>query len=115
MVRQYRAGSSVLRIGEDGHKSRFLFDVGKQSYVPEEGGTARLTFNQKAGPIARAVKRLPVIIRRTVVLTDICDLDGHGVYFNYENGRLVALMMQRQTTHHLVFSQWLIAGCDNYQ
>ena len=40
-------GSYVVRIGGDGHRSRFVYNDRQQAWLPEEGGTSRLTCNSK--------------------------------------------------------------------
>ena len=85
-------GSSVTRIGEDGHRSRFLYDVTKQTYVPEEGGTARLSFNQNGWTYKAGSEKTSCHYNKEGQLIEICDLDGHSVSFNYENNQLSSII-----------------------
>lgn len=85
-------GSTVTRIGEDGHKSRFVFHTGKQSYVPEEGGTERLTYSQNGWTYREGSQKTACHYNQDGQLKEIRDLDGHSVTFNYQNNHLDSIV-----------------------
>jgi YD repeat-containing protein len=85
-------GSAVTRIGEDGHRSRFLYDTNKQCYVPEEGGTARLTFSQNGWTFREGSAKTSCHYNKDGQLIEINDLDGHSIYFNYQNNQLISII-----------------------
>ncbi|MBL7481322.1 transglycosylase SLT domain-containing protein [Legionella bononiensis] len=83
------SGSTVTRIAEDGHRSRFIFDASKQSYVPEEGGTARLTYSQNGWMYREGAQKTVCYYSQEGQLSEIRDLDGHSVSFTYDHGQLI--------------------------
>ncbi|KTD42347.1 DUF6531 domain-containing protein [Legionella quateirensis] len=83
------SGSTVTRIAEDGHRSRFIFDANKQSYVPEEGGTARLTYSQNGWMYREGAQKTACYYSQDGQLREIRDLDGHSVSFTYDQGQLI--------------------------
>lgn len=83
-----KAGSSITRIGGDGHKSRFIFDAQQQTYLPVEGGTLRLTYKQNAWIFQEGNEKTSSLYNKQGQLTAIRDADGHCFNFNYQNGKL---------------------------
>ncbi|KTD35412.1 putative deoxyribonuclease RhsA [Legionella moravica] len=84
-------GSTVTRVAEDGHRSRFIFDVRKQCYIPEEGGTARLTYSQNGWMYREGAQKTGYHYSQEGQLSDISDLDGHSVSFSYDHGQLISI------------------------
>ncbi|CEG56033.1 conserved protein of unknown function [RHS_repeat] [Legionella fallonii LLAP-10] len=85
-------GSSVTRIAEDGHRSVFFYDANKQTYIPQEGGTARLTFNQNGWVYREGSQKTAFHYSQQGQLVEIRDLDGHSVSFNYQNNQLISIL-----------------------
>ncbi|MDI1351570.1 MAG: hypothetical protein PSV35_02200, partial [bacterium] len=85
-------GSSVTRIAEDGHRSRVLFDCRKQVYLPEEEGVARLTLSQNGWTYSEGSQKTVSHYNREGQLREIGDLDGHSIYFNYQNNQLTTIV-----------------------
>lgn len=83
-----KIGSSIIRIGGDGHRSRFIFDEKKQTYLPSEGGTSRLTFKQNAWIFQQGNDKTSSFYNKQGQLTTISDADGHSFNFSYQNGKL---------------------------
>lgn len=82
------AGSSVTRIDEDGHLTHFLYDARKQAYLPQDGGKSRLTFEQNGWNYSEGNQKTSSHYNKEGQLTDIHDLDGHNMHFNYVKGQL---------------------------
>ncbi|CEG56767.1 conserved protein of unknown function [RHS_repeat] [Legionella fallonii LLAP-10] len=85
-------GSSVTRIGEDGHRSVFLFDATKNAYLPQEGGTALLSFNQNVWIYREGEQKTACHYSQDGQLVEICDRDGHSISFHYENNHLSSIV-----------------------
>lgn len=85
-------GSTVTRTDEDGHRSVFLYDARKQTYLPEEGGTTRLTYSQNGWTYHEGNQKTSCQYNQKGQLTEIRDLDGHSVYFNYLKDKLSAII-----------------------
>lgn len=85
-------GSTVTRIGDDGHRTRFVFNTGKQSYIPEEGGTARLSYSQNGWTYREGSQKTACHYNQEGQLREIRDLDGHSVTFNYQNNHLESIV-----------------------
>ncbi|EHL32044.1 hypothetical protein LDG_5898 [Legionella drancourtii LLAP12] len=84
-------GSYVIRVMEDGHRSRFTWDAASQAYRPEEGGTARLVFQNNSWTYRDG--STPTIYQYTAQgqLTALRDQDGHSLSFHYTNGQLTSI------------------------
>ena len=86
------AGSSVTRIAEDGHSSVFLYDVDKHTYIPQEWGTARLSFNQNEWVYQEGSEKTGYHYNQQGQLLAIRDLDGHSISFNYQDNQLLSIV-----------------------
>ncbi|KGP64422.1 hypothetical protein EP47_11690 [Legionella norrlandica] len=81
-------GSFIIRTDEDGHCSRYLFDANKNSYLPEAGGTASITFRKNCWVYHEGSQKTSYYYNQQGQLSEIKDLDGHSVSFHYSNGHL---------------------------
>ncbi len=85
-------GSSVTRIDEDGHRSRFIFNSIRQAYLPEEGGTAQLIYSQSGWTYREGSQKTAYHYNQDGLLKEIRDLDGHSVLFNYQDNHLSTIV-----------------------
>ncbi|KTD81887.1 LysM peptidoglycan-binding domain-containing protein [Legionella worsleiensis] len=85
------SGATVTRVSEDGHTSRFVYDAKKQCYIPEEGGTARLTYSQNGWIYREGAQKTSCHYNLEGQLSEICDLDGHSVAFTYDHEQLIGI------------------------
>ena len=84
-------GSYVIRVMEDGHRSRFIWDAATQAYRPEEGGTARLVFQNNNWTYRDGSTPITYQYNAQGQLTTLRDQDGHRLSFHYTNGQLTSI------------------------
>jgi YD repeat-containing protein len=85
------AGSIVIRTAEDGHRSSFHYDVTKQRYLPDEGGTERITFSQGKWLYKKGDSKAVDYYNQDGQLIKMADKDGHYFSFSYINGALSSI------------------------
>lgn len=86
-----KENSYVIRVSEDGHRSRFSWNAAKKSYCPDEGGTARLDFNQGNWTFREGSAKTASHYNTQGQLTRIDDRDSHLLDFHYTDGQLTSI------------------------
>jgi YD repeat-containing protein len=84
--------SRIIRIAEDGHRTSFHFDVTKQMYLSDEGGTARITWNTNGWSYKEGNQKTAFHYNQGGQLTKIADLDGHHFNLSYTDGQLSSVV-----------------------
>ncbi|MDP3269268.1 MAG: hypothetical protein Q8M40_09495, partial [Legionella sp.] len=84
-------GSSVIRIGEDGHRSSFTYNAQKQGYIPQNGGTECLTYRQNEWIYQTGGQKTSSHYNTKGQLTFLSDLDGHAYHFTYIDDQLTTI------------------------
>ena len=85
------AGSSVKRIEEDGHCSRFIYDEAHKAYLAEDGSTTRLSFRNDCWEYREGSSHTSYLYNTQGQLTSLSDRDGHMLRFSYQNGQLASI------------------------
>ncbi|MDI9818713.1 hypothetical protein [Legionella sp. PL877] len=86
-----QAGSSVIRVDEDGHQSEFRFDANRQCYLPSDGSTASLRYDARGWHYREGSSERCYEYNAEGQLTALTDSDGHAVVFEYRDGKLASL------------------------
>ncbi|MBA2657779.1 MAG: hypothetical protein H0U70_12490 [Tatlockia sp.] len=82
------SNSVVIRVDEDGHQSRFIFNAEKNCYLAENGGTATLHFDNNNWTYREGADSCSFKYDATGLLKRMSDRDGHHIEFSYQNGQL---------------------------
>ncbi|MBA2711692.1 MAG: hypothetical protein H0U57_14025 [Tatlockia sp.] len=81
-------GSELIRVDEDGHHSRFIFDKVKGYYFSDNGGTASLRFSDNKWSYREGASSASCEYNVTGQLARLIDRDGHQLQFSYHKGQL---------------------------
>lgn len=87
-----QAGSSLVRIDEDGHRSTFHYDPAKGVYLPEDGGTASLSYENNAWHYRIGSSNKSFDYDEQGRLTTITDKDNHRLECHYQDGKLTEVI-----------------------
>lgn len=93
------AGSIIIRVAEDGHVTRFQFDVDKRGYFSSDGSNSLLLQTKTGWSYQSADPLAPTFEYDTQgLLTCITDAAHHQLTCNYQDGHLVSIVdeMSRQ-------------------
>lgn len=83
--------SFVIRVAEDGHRTRFVWDNTQHGYRSEEGGAVNLSFNQTGWVYREGSFKTTFHYDLNGSLKSINDRDGHDFSFIYQNGQLSSI------------------------
>ena len=84
--------SSICRTDEDGHQSRFVYNAQQNTYLAEDGSTARLTFDGSVWIYREGADQTASYYNQEGRLTEMRDHDGHVFHFIYDNGKLTQII-----------------------
>ena len=85
------AGSTLIRTAEDGHQSLFHYDITQKMYLPNDGGTERITYSQNEWVYKQGEQKSISYYNQNGQLVRMADRDGHFFSFTYVNGTLASI------------------------
>lgn len=86
-----QAGSQVIRVGEDGHRTVFQWDVVRGRYQAEGGGRSSLSCGPGGWVYHEGEDKANFYYDALGQLQAIRDRDGHGFTLTYDQGELIRI------------------------
>ncbi|KTC66772.1 putative deoxyribonuclease RhsA [Legionella birminghamensis] len=110
-----RCGSRIIRMGEDGHCSRFIFNSEMGIYLPENGGTESIQWTEKGWLYSQGSSSVSCEYSEDGLLTAWTDRDGHRLNYVYNDGQLTDIFdRSEQQNIHWQFQQGLLQDISFY-